>query len=137
MSDFELDREPELAPEEEQALAAVLAAPALSGDDWESLRGRVTDACELPLARRRRAAHPRRAQALKWLRPALPLAAAALLLILLWSPLDGPRSGDNGQSADLTAAERALLADVSDAEFAQLVSGAADAEALLLIAVEK
>ncbi|NJD09043.1 MAG: hypothetical protein FIB01_00910 [Gemmatimonadetes bacterium] len=138
MSDYELDRETELTAEEEQALHAVLAAPELNDEDWEALHARVTAACQLPLARRRPAMRSRRAGTFWWLRPVLPLAAAALLLIIFRLPFGGgERSGEAGQAAASSAAERALLADVSDAEFAQLVAAGEDAESLLLMAVER
>jgi hypothetical protein len=133
MGDHELDRESELDAGAEQALAALLTAPALTDHEWDALRTGVERACELPLARRRAAARARRLRVVKWLGPALPLAAAAVLLLLLGVP-SGGRNGDGQENDALSAAERALLADVSDAEFTLLVSGAAEAEALLLIA---
>jgi len=137
MSDYELGQGGELSAEEERALAAVLAEPELSADEWEALHARVAAAGELPLARRRRATQPRRRAAMRWLLPALPLAAAAALLILVRSGTLEPRPGSSAQTADLTAVERVLLADVSDAEFARMVSGADDAEALLLLAADQ
>ena len=133
MGDHELDRESELDAGAEQALAALLASPALTDHEWDALRTGVERACELPLARRRGAARARRLRVMRWLGPALPLAAAAVVLLLLGVPSGGRNGGGQGNEA-LSAAERALLADVSDAEFTQLVSGAAEAEALLLIA---
>ena len=131
MIEHELDRNEGLDPGEAAALQTLLTAPQLTDGDRESLRARIAAAAELPLARRRRALPSRRAVAIRWLRPALPLAAAAVLFLVLFRSAP-PGSPENGA---LTAAESALLADVSDAEFARLVSGAADAEALLLIAV--
>jgi len=136
MTDHELDRDPVLNTEEQQALDSLLAEPELSAGEWDSLRDRIERACELPLARRRQAIRPRRAAVAKWLRPALPLAAAALLLIVLSTQLD-LGTGDRQPGGELGVAERTLLADVSDAEFAQLVSGEADAAALLLMAVSE
>lgn len=133
MSDHDLDREFELSPEEERALGAVLGEPELSAAEWEVLRSNIVQAGELPLAERRRAAKSRRPASAAWLRPLLPLAAAAVLLLVLGRTFTTPNGASNGNT-ELSPAEQALLADVSDAEFARLVSGAADAEALLLIA---
>jgi hypothetical protein len=131
MSDFEIDRDADLPAEMEEAVWSVLAAPELDAEDVAALSGRIAHASALPLARRRAAYRPRTARAVRWLRPLLPLTAAALLVLVLARP-DG---GDASPAADLGVAERALLAEVSDAEFARLVSGAEEAEALLLMAV--
>ena len=136
MKDHELDRDSVLNTEDQQALNSLLAEPELSAGEWDSLRDRIERACELPLARRRLAIRPRRAAFAKWLRPALPLAAAAALLIVLSTQLD-LGNGERPPVGELGVAERTLLADVSDAEFAQLVSGEADAAALLLMAVSE
>ena len=129
MKEYEFDRESDLSTEAEQALASVLAAPELNDEELAALRGRIAQTAALPLARRRAAHRPR--SRVMWLRPLLPLAAAALLVLVL-NRRDGTEAPP---AAELSAAERALLADVSDAEFAQLVSGAGQAEALLLMAV--
>jgi hypothetical protein len=134
MSDMKIDRNP-LEPEEERALAELLDEPHLAAAEWDRLHGRIARAAAPALARRRM---PRRARGTlpRWLVPVLPLAAAALLVLLLRTPGVDP-AGTGPAAVELGPAERALLADVSDVEFAQLVSGAADAEALLLMAVSE
>jgi hypothetical protein len=137
MSDYETDRESELDFAEQEALSALLAVPELSAGEWNELRGSIERACELPLAQRRKSGRPSRARVITWLWPALPMAAAAVLLIMLRTPSREVGNGKRPSATELTTAEQVLLMDVSDTEFTQLVAGAADAEALLRMAVRE
>lgn len=120
------DDELQLDAREQEALDALLREPSLTEAEWDALRREITRACDAPLAARR-ARPARRPAATRWLAPLVPLAAAALLLVFL--------GRDGAPPAELTPAEQALLADVPEDEFARMVSGASDAEELLLMAV--
>jgi hypothetical protein len=105
--------------------------------DWAAMRTNIRHRASLPLARRRalEAASPR------WVRPLLPIAAAASIAALLWTG-----GLDFGASTILDMApvtvgaaypstiQEALLSDVSDQEFRLLMAGRNDADELLLIA---
>jgi ferric-dicitrate binding protein FerR (iron transport regulator) len=132
------DGQPALEPAEQAALDAVLSAPELTDAEWDRLRHSTLHAAERLLAQRRvvlpdrrpapsRVRPPRR-PSLRWIAPALPVAAAAVLLLVLV-----PR---NEPVAPFDAAVETLLADVSDDEFRLLVAGHADAASLLLLAVQ-
>jgi hypothetical protein len=133
------DGQPDLEPAEQAALDAVLCAPELTDAEWDRLRHSTLHAAGRLLAQRRvtlpdsrhapsRIRPPRRLPSLRWIVPALPVAAAAVLLLVLV-----PR---NEPAAPFDAAVETLLADVSDDEFRLLVSGHADAASLLLLAVQ-
>lgn len=118
--------EVQLDAREQVALDALLREPRLTDAEWHALHGRITRLCDAPLAERR-ARTARRPRTARWLRPLVPLAAAALLLVFFVRDGSGP--------PELSTAEQALLADVPEDEFARMVSGASNAEELLLMAV--
>ena len=104
--------------------------------DWAAMRSNIRSRSSLPLARRRaiQVASPR------WVRPLLPIAAAASIAVLLWTG-----GLDFGGSAPIDVApvtvganpasiREALLSDVSDQEFRLLMAERNDADELLLIA---
>ena len=104
--------------------------------DWAAMRSHIRSRSSLPLARRRaiQVASPR------WVRPLLPIAAAASIAVLLWTG-----GLDFGGSAPIDVApvtvganpasiREALLSDVSDQEFRLLMAERNDADELLLIA---
>ena len=104
--------------------------------DWAAMRSNIRSRRSLPLARRRaiQVASPR------WVRPLLPIAAAASIAVLLWTG-----GHDFGGSAPIDVApvtvganpasiREALLSDVSDQEFRLLMAERNDADELLLIA---
>ncbi len=105
--------------------------------DWAAMRSNIRGRASLPLARRRaiEVASPR------WVRPLLPIAAAASIALLLWSG-----GLDFGGSAAIDVApvtvgvagpasiREALLSDVSDQEFRLLMAERNDSDELLLIA---
>lgn len=131
MSEDRFDRTGELEPAEQAALDALLREPQLTNEEWETLHASVMGAAAPALAARRTPAgviRRTRGRAWRWLLPALPLAAAAALVLVL---RPGPRA-----PAPLGDAEAALLVDVSDREFGLLVSGHSDAASLLLLAVQ-
>lgn len=153
MKDDRLDdtRASELEPRQQALLDTLLATPRITAEEWEQLHGRIARAAADELARRRSLAAPLaelpdpvvlpmghgrspmvtprgRARA-RWLLPVIPLAAAAALLLVVSVP-DEPAPA-------FGAAEAALLADIPDHEFSRLVSGHADAAALLLVAVQE
>jgi ferric-dicitrate binding protein FerR (iron transport regulator) len=124
-----------LDPGAQAALDALLALPEPSDREWAALHGAIVEAGGERLARRRvRAAHLRPTpvrvhRRRRWLAPALSLAAAAVLLLMIG------RVQRETVAFDATA--RALLADVSDHEFSRLAAGHTDAASLLLLAVQE
>ena len=107
--------------------------------DWAAMRSNIRSRSSLPLARRRaiQVASPR------WVRPLLPIAAAASIAVLLWTG-----GLDFGGSAPIDVApvtvganpasiREALLSDVSDQEFRLLMAERNDADELLLIAADQ
>ena len=130
----EIRRDPEIAA----ALRMIDSDPPLAEVDWDALRSAIVARAELPLAQRR----TRSARLARWTRPLVPLAAAASIAMALWvNGLDRPDSGAiaEGDSGTLTPAvtpEDVFQADVSEQEFRLLVSGRANADALLLVALE-
>jgi hypothetical protein len=125
---------PALEHDDELALQSLLTPPVLDDAEWERLHDNVMQAAAAHLAARagdvrvRTAAVPARHRAsLRWLRPLMPLAAAAALLIVFVQRED---------TIPLDFTEEALLAEMSDSEFRRLVSGSAEAASLLLLAVQ-
>jgi hypothetical protein len=127
---------PALEPEQEAALQALLAPPDLPQDDWDRMhRAIVMRRARAPRRPRNgqcryfgRPPQPRAgAHALRWLRPAVPLAAAAALLLVFVQRED---------TIPFDFTEEALLAEMSDSEFHRLISGSAEAASLLLLAVQ-
>lgn len=134
MNDHDLNQDPRRDPELERALRAIGDEPPLHEVDWDSLRAGIRARAELPLARRR-AAPPARRAAL-WMRPLVPAAlAAGIVLTLVMRPGTGTGDADEPDGFDLIVVEQALHADVSDPEFRMMVAGMDDADALLQIAV--
>jgi hypothetical protein len=127
---------PALEPEQEAALQALIAPPDLPQDDWDRMHRAIVGAAHAHLAARAAAntdtaAAPataaRRRAALRWLRPAVPIAAAAALLLVFVQRED---------TVPFDFTEDALLAEMSDSEFHRLISGSAEAASLLLLAVQ-
>jgi hypothetical protein len=136
------DMQAELEPEEQAALEALLRTPELTDADWDRLHRSTSEAAERLLAQRRIASvvarrPPSRVRPVRqwpvprWLAPALPLAAAAALLLFVTQREDAVRP-----HGTFGAADEMLLADVSDYEFSLLVSGHADPASLLMLAVQ-
>ena len=119
------------------ALRMIEREPPLDQVDWESLRTNITSRAELPLARRR----ARSARLARWTRPLVPFAAAASIALTVW--VAGPArdfveqvSGGPDLVIPAVSAEDVFQADLSDREFQLIVSGRADSDALLLLAVD-
>lgn len=105
--------------------------------DWAVMRTNIRGRAALPLARRRamQVASPR------WLRPLLPLAAAAGIATIIWV---GGFAGDNSSAMPVApvtvgatlqpSIQEALLSDVSDQEFRLLMADRNDSDELLMIA---
>lgn len=112
--------------------------PPPTAADLASLQARIREAAALELAARRR-----RARGAGWWRAALPLAAAASLAGIAYFGVQQSAGGGDGATAlsaaapaGAVSAEEALRADLRDGEFVRLVSGDANAEAWLLLAVD-
>ena len=130
------DQEPQPDPLVGAALRWAEGEDPLDDVDWAAMRSNIRSRSSLPLARRRaiQVASPR------WVRPLLPIAAAASIAVLLWTG-----GLDFGGSAPIDVApvtvganpasiREALLSDVSDQEFRLLMAERNDADELLLIA---
>lgn len=128
----ERELKPTTAPDPElsAALRSLEGEPPLESVDWESLRRSIRMRAELPLARRR-AGQVRRQR--MW-RPMIPLAAAASIALAVW--LGGTGSTERTTEGRLSA-EEAFHPDLSEQEFRLLVSGRANPEELLLIALDE
>ncbi|MBW3629095.1 MAG: hypothetical protein KY464_07325 [Gemmatimonadetes bacterium] len=132
----ELRRDPEIAA----ALRMIEIDPPVADVDWDALRSSIVARAELPLAQRRK----RSAQLSRWTRPLIPLAAAASIALAAWVNGEigpAPRSGSVvADNADLVAPgitpEDVFQADVSEQEFRLIVSGRANTDALLQLAVQ-
>lgn len=133
--------DPQPDPQIAEALRALHREPPLEEVDWEALRGCIRDRAALPLARRRRqATTPPR-----WVRPLLPLAVAASVALALWVGTelgavrpDAVAVGDSASAPVVQpSVEAAFGADLSEQEFRLLVTGRADPEELLLIALDE
>ncbi|CAN5584143.1 hypothetical protein BH24GEM3_BH24GEM3_14520 [soil metagenome] len=140
MNHDELRHDPAPDPQLQVALRALGEEPPVEQVDWEALRRSVNERAELPLARRRRAA--RSATAHRWLRPLIPTAAAAGLVLAVFfgmrAPEDSRIAPPDAEAPQIgfVSAEEALRADLPDDEFILLVSGMANSEELLRLAVE-
>lgn len=106
--------------------------------DWSAMRSSIRGRAEMPLARRRRA----RTRPTRWLRPLIPLAAAASVAVLIWTGgvgRDGPTTiapSVVGTAYQISVQE-ALLADMTEQEFRRVVADRNDPDELLLIAVSQ
>ena len=118
------------------ALAELRTEPAAQ-PDWERMHRSILDRAGPILARRRF----RRVAAVA--RPLIPLALAASIAFALWlGPemlIDRPDPATSTASAvdleDEAVLVEALLGDLSDQEFRMMVTGRANPEALLAVAV--
>jgi hypothetical protein len=124
---------PDLEPGTQNALDALLTLPEPTEPEWSALHASIMAAAGERLARRRMVAAPvrqapTRIRRRRWLATALPLAAAAAVLIVIGRP--------RAPALTLDATAEALLADISDVEFSRLVAGHEDAVGLLLLAVQ-
>ncbi|HEX2090767.1 MAG TPA: hypothetical protein VHG28_00140 [Longimicrobiaceae bacterium] len=136
----ELSRDPAADPRLAAALRNLDPPPA--GEvDWERLRASLRARAELPLARRRRTARLRTAA--RWARVVVPAAAAAGLALAVQTralrPVGGPQSSGR-VAGDIGAGRPALVDEVVYASYPaqevdRLISGRAEADALLLAAV--
>lgn len=136
MNDQELQPDPQIGA----ALRWLEGEVPVENVDWAVMRTNIRNRAALPLARRRavRVASPR------WLRPLIPLAAAASVAVLLWTGgLDFDRPG-TATVAPITVGanyatsiQEALLSDVSDQEFRLLMADGNDADDLLMIAASQ
>lgn len=104
--------------------------------DWSAMRTTIRSRAAMPLARRRSA----RRGVSRWIRPLIPIAAAASVAMVVWTGGIG-RGGPTGPAVQQTAAaasqitiQEALLTDLSEQEFRVLVSARTDADELLMIA---
>jgi len=131
-------------PELARALRSLGEEPPLERVDWEALRAPIHARAELPLARLRRAgegapATPRKASPARvWLRPLVPLAAAAgigAVALLGWPGAEEPAPPAATAMEERIDPEEVFRADLSEQEFRLLVSESGEAEELLLIAV--
>jgi hypothetical protein len=133
----EIRRDPEIAA----ALRMIEGEPPLADVDWEALRSAIVARAELPLAQRR----TRSARLARWTRPLIPLAAAASIAMAMWAnglrapePVTAPIADGNAEivAPAVTTVEDAFQADVTEQEFRLLVSGRANADALLMVALD-
>ena len=132
----EILRDPDIAA----ALRMIEAEPPLDEVDWESLRSAIVARAELPLAQRR----TRSARLANWTRPLVPLAAAASIALAVWvNGLGVPDSatapiaeGNVEAIRPAVTPEDVFQADLTEQEFRLLVSGRANAEEILLVALE-
>ena len=129
----EIERDPELA----EALRLIESEPPLDQVDWSALRTTIGSRAELPLARRR----TRSARLARWTRPLVPLAAAARIALALWftgpaRELIRPVADGAERVVPAVTPEEIFQADVSEQEFQNIVSGRANADALLFLAVD-
>jgi len=134
----EILRDPEIAA----ALRMIEAEPPLAEVDWEALRSTIVARAELPLAQRR----TRSARRARWTRPLVPLAAAASIALAVWvnglgrtDPATAPIAADAESEllAPTVTPEDVFQADLTKQEFRHLVSGRANADALLLVAIDE
>jgi hypothetical protein len=134
-NDQDLHADPRLTA----ALRGLGDEPPVEEVDWEALRGSIRSRAELPLARRRRRA---RWVPASWSRSLVPLTAAASLAFGVWlgGGIDLPGELPVAAVQSLPAseqilAEELLQAEMSEIEFQLFVSGRAEPEQLLLIAI--
>ena len=113
-----LDRDPERDP----VLASLMRAtePDVAATvDWEGLRGRISDRAALSLARRRRSRRP-------WVFGAIATAAAAVGIALVIRTHSPPPPAVTGP----------VLGAATEQELERLISGRAEADALLQAVLE-
>ncbi len=151
-------REPERDPALAAALGEAYATEPLGPERAAALRARIRERAQALRAEPDRATvqlpwrrAPRRARRSLWLgfrRPAwaMPaLLAATIAAVLLFgrrdrgpgpvAPAQAPAVPSASRTVGFSSAEQALSADVSDAEFARVLTGEEDPAALLAIAV--
>ncbi|MBV9772976.1 MAG: hypothetical protein JO040_03460 [Gemmatimonadetes bacterium] len=132
-------------PTPDPRLAALLREldppPPMGEADWTRLHAAVARRAELPLAGRRRASRLRTAA--RWMRVAIPAAAAAGVVLAVQSgvlrqpavPGSVAVGGAPGDTAHPVQVEEVVSASLPTGELDQLISGRAESEALLLAAV--
>lgn len=131
----EMNHDPARDPQLADALRTYGEPPAAEVN-WQALRSSINERAELPLARRR---HERKQKSqVRWLRPLVPLAAAAGVALALGLNVIG--SGPDAEPQDGTQAtgirplvEEVLGAQISESEF-DLLFGGSSTDALLLAA---
>jgi len=133
MSPMEHDVRPD--PELAAALRAIEPEPPFDAVEWDALRSSIVARAELPLARRR----SRSARLGRWSRQLVPLAAAASITLAVWFTSrpaeEAPLAEGTAVVAPVVSPEDVFEAELSEQEFRLLVSGRANADALLMVAV--
>lgn len=110
--------------------------PPMDEVDWESLRRSIAARAEIPLARRR-AARPAAGGGRARPRRLVSLAVAAVLAAAVWlGELPGISRGTTGAVSTSAQIDEVLRLDLTEQEFRLLVTGRAEPEALLAIAVD-
>ena len=133
----EILRDPEIAA----ALRMIESEPPLQEVDWDALRSSIVARAEMPLARRR----TRSARLARWTRPLVPLAAAASIALAVW--VNGLGRSEPGTAAIAESGtefvgpsatpEDVFQADLTEQEFRHVVSGRANADSYLLVAIDE
>ncbi len=141
MSIEETPHGPAPDPRLASALRSLGEEPPLESVDWEALRVSVAARAELPLSRLRKRAgaepFPARGRAAARVpRPLAPLAAAAGIALAVWLGTGGDGAPD-ALAPGRVSAEEVFQSNLSEQEFRLLVTGGADPEALLLLALEE
>lgn len=142
----ELDRlEPD--PTIGEALRSLHPRPPVDEVDWSALRGRIAARAAVELEKRRPAGLRRspslfdrvRANLRLWTAPLVPVAVAAGIAVVVWTRGDAPDAAelDDVTAAPTVSVEEVLSADVTEQEFRLIVSGRANPDALLLLALDE
>ena len=103
--------------------------------DWSAMLTTIRNRAAMPLARRRSA----RRRVPRWVRPLIPIAAAASVAMVVWTGGIGragptPAAQQAAAVASQITIQEALLTDLSEQEFRVLVSARTDPDELLMIA---
>lgn len=127
--------DPSPDPELRRALGS-LSTPPVEAVDWARMQHSIRERVELPLARRRRV----RGTVARWVRPILPLTAAAGLALLIVVGVVAP--GDEGPNVAAASpqgfhpvVEEVLGITLSEAEY-DLLFGDVSADLLVVAAVD-
>jgi hypothetical protein len=132
----DLMRDPAPDPELQKALGA-LDEPSLAEVNWERLQASIRDRAELPLARQRRTQR----SAARWLRPAVPIAAAAGFALAVATGVfqsgSEPTLASNGEvpASFHPVVEEVLGSYISEYEL-DLLFGEVSAEMLVVAALD-
>lgn len=135
------EKDPQIYPDPlvGEGLRLLQGEPPLDQVDWVGLRSAIGERAALPLARRR----SRQERRHPWRVSLIPLAVAASIGLAVWvgTEVRDPSGatvaeGVAGEPRQTVTAEEVFGADVSEQEFRLLVSGRADPDGLLALAVE-